>query len=183
MPILLLQLIYLSGQISDDDSRSLRIGVVGSWMTGHSATDAIFDSALLKLSESGAILIDVELEKPGDETGNDEYEVKRARNLSWAQKTLDKGFSQVDVLIGATYSPAWLSTLGKGDDYSDSSWITMAPAITGAPIGTVPMGICEGLPVGLGVVAPLHGELPLVTVLAQIERVLDLGVLVSTFKK
>jgi amidase len=45
------------------------------------------------------------------------------------------------------------------------------------------MGICEALPVGLGVVAPSHGELRLVTALAQIERVLDLGVLAPTFKK
>jgi len=228
-----------------DGSRSLRIGVVRSWFTGHSATDAIFESALSKLSKAGAILIDVELEPPADETGNDEYEVllhelfdemgsylslradttlksladvvaynraheevelkffgqelfekalilggrnsdyetKRSRNLMWAQKTLDKGFTQADVLIGATYSPAWLSDLGQGDNYGDNSWITMAPAITGAPIGTVPMGICEGLPVGLGVVARANDELRLVTALSQIERVLDLGVLNPTFKK
>jgi amidase len=228
-----------------EDLRSLRIGVVRSWLTGHSATDAIFDAALSKLSKAGAILIDIDLEAPGDETGNDEYEVllhelhddlgaylslradttlksladvvaynlahkeselkffgqeffekalelggrnsdyqaKRSRNISWAQKTLDKGLSQADVLIGATYSPAWKSVLATGDDYGDNSWITMAPAITGAPIGTVPMGICEGLPVGLGVVAKSHDELLLVTALAQIERILDLGVLVPTFKK
>jgi len=228
-----------------EDSRSLRIGVVRSWLTGHSATDAVFESALLKLSKAGAILIDVELEAPGDETGNDEYEVllhelyddlaaylsvradttlksladvvaynlahkeselkffgqeffekaleldgrnsdyeaKRSRNFMWAQKTLEKGFSQADVLIGATYSPAWKSVLETGDDYSNSSWITMAPAIIGAPIGTVPMGMCEGLPIGLGVVAPRLNELHLVTALSQIERFLDLGVLVPTFKK
>lgn len=228
-----------------DDSRSLRIGVVRSWLTGHGATDALFESALLKLTEAGAILIDVDLEAPGDETGDDEYEIllhelfdelgaylsrradtslksladvvaynlshkeselkyfgqelfekalvlggrnsdyeaKRTRNLLWAQKTLDKGLSQADVLIGATYSPAWLSALGQGDDYGDNSWITMAPAITGAPIGTVPMGICEGLPVGIGVVARSHDELRLVTALAQIERALDFGVLTPTFKK
>lgn len=228
-----------------DDLRSLRIGVVRSWLTGHGATDAIFESALLKLSKAGAILIDIDLDPPGDETGNDEYEVllhelfddlgsylslradttlksladvvaynlahqeselkffgqelfekalvlggrnsdyeaKRARNLMWAQKTLEKGFSQADVLIGATYSPAWLSDLGQGDSYGENSWITMAPAITGAPIGTVPMGIWEGLPVGLGVVARAHDELRLVTALSHIERVLDLGVLVPTFKK
>jgi amidase len=228
-----------------EDSRNLRIGVVRSWLTSHSATDALFESALLKLSKAGATLIDIELEAPGDETRNDEYEVllhelyddlaaylsvradttlksladvvdynlahkeselkffgqeffekalelggrnsdyqaKRLRNLMWAQKTLEKGFTEVDVLIGATYSPAWKSVLESGDDYSNSSWITMAPAITGAPIGTVPMGICEGLPVGLGVVSPSHNELRLVTALAQIERVLDLGVLVPNFKK
>ena len=63
------------------------------------------------------------------------------------------------------------------------SLLTMRLRAAGAPIGTVPMGICEGLPVGLGVVAALHGELLLVSALAQIERALDLGVLAPTFKK
>ena len=230
---------------ASDDTRPLRIGVVASWLTGHSATDAVFDALITALSKTNATLIDVELKAPSDETGNDEYEVllhelfddmgayltvradttlksladvvafnrahkeselayfaqelfdkaltlggrngayqaKRARNLAWAQKTLAKGLADVDVLIGATYSPAWVSTLGKGDDYGDNSWITMAPAISGAPIGTVPMGIVEGLPVGVGVVARSHDELGLITALAQIERVLDLGVLTPTFRK
>ena len=113
----------------------------------------------------------------------DSYQSKRARNLEWAHKTLNKGFADVDVLIGATYSPAWISTLEGGDSYGDNSWITMAPAITGLPIATVPMGICDGLPVGLGVVARANDEIRLVTASAQIERVLDLGVLQPTFKK
>ena len=228
-----------------DESRALKIGVVRSWLTGHSATDALFDSALSKLSKAGVTLVEVALKAPGDDVGNDEYEVllhelfdemgaylskradtslkslahlvaynsahkeselkyfaqelfdkaiklggrnnaykaKRARNLAWAQRTLAKGFTDVDVLIGATYSPAWVSTLGKGDDYGDNSWITMAPAIAGTPIGTIPMGITEGLPVGLGVVAKANDEIVLVSALAQIERALDLGFLKPTFIK
>ncbi|CAB4718463.1 unannotated protein [freshwater metagenome] len=228
-----------------EDNRRLRIGIVRSWLTGHSETDALFDGAISKLSKTGATLVEVDLKPPSDDVGNDEYEVllhelfdemgayltvradtslksladivaynlahkeselkffaqelfdkalklggrnsayqaKRARNLAWAQKTLDKGLSQVDVLIGATYSPAWLSTLGKGDDYGDNSWITMAPAIAGTPIGALPMGICQGLPVGLGVVAKANDEVNLVTAMAQIERALDIGVLTPSFKK
>ncbi len=227
------------------DTRTLRIGVVRSWLTGHTATDALFDAALSQISKTGATLVEIKLKAPDENTGNDEYEVilhelfddmgqyltvradttlkslgdvvaynlshkdsemkhfgqelfdksltlggrnsayqgKRARNLEWAKNTLAKGLADVDVLIGATYSPAWVSTLGKGDDYGDNSWITMAPAITGAPIGTVPMGIVEGLPVGLGVVARSGDEIRLISALAQIERALDLGVLQPTFKK
>lgn len=227
------------------DMRALKIGVVRSWLTGHGATDALFDSVMSKLSKAGITLVDVDLDAPAENIGNDEYEVllhelvdelgvyltiradtslksladvvaynnahedtelkffaqelfdkalilggrgdayqtKRARNLAWAQKTLAKGFADVDVLIGATYSPAWISTLGAGDSYGENSWITMAPAITGTPIATVPMGICEGLPVGLGVVARANDEIRLITALAQIERVLDLGVLQPSFIK
>lgn len=112
-----------------------------------------------------------------------EYVAKRQRNLSWAVSTLDKGLNAFDVLIGATYSPAWNSTLGKGDDYSNSSWITMAPAIAGSPIGCVPMGIVDGLPVGLGVVSRKRDERSLITAMSQIETILSLGILRPTFLK
>jgi amidase len=110
-----------------------------------------------------------------------EYVQKRARNLAWATAALEKGLGSVDVLIGATYSPAWKSALGKGDDYSNLSWITMAPAIVGAPIGSIPMGLTDGLPVGLGVVSRKNDEHTLITAMAKIERVLDLGILRPTF--
>ena len=73
--------------------------------------------------------------------------------------------------------------MGEGDAYGDNSWITMAPAIAGTPIGTVPMGIVEGLPVGLGVVAKADDETLLVTALAQIEQILDIGALQPSFKR
>jgi amidase len=103
--------------------------------------------------------------------------------LLWATQTLDNALKDVDVLIGATYSPAWESTLGKGDDYGNNSWITLAPAIAGYPIGCIPMGITAGLPVGLGVVARANDEVRLVAAMAQIESALDLGVLQPTFIK
>jgi amidase len=111
------------------------------------------------------------------------YNRKRSRNLQWATQTLDTALTDVDVLIGASYSPAWESTLGKGDDYGKNSWITMAPAIAGYPIGTIPMGITQGLPVGLGVVARANDESKLVAAMAKIESAIGLGVLMPTFTK
>ena len=111
------------------------------------------------------------------------YNEKRARSLNWAKNTLDKALTDVDVLIGATYSPAWESTLGKGDNYGQNSWTTMAPAIAGYPIGAIPMGISQGLPVALGIVASANQEVRLVNAMAQIERSLGLGVLKPTFTK
>jgi amidase len=87
----------------------------------------------------------------------------------------------VDVVIGCTYSPAWISALGEGDDFSSASWITTAPSIAGSPIGTVPMGLIDGLPVGLGVVAKSGEEIKLVRAMAAIERNLGIGVLRPTF--
>jgi amidase len=107
--------------------------------------------------------------------------MKRDRNLNWANMTLAKALSEVDVLIGCTYSPAWISKLGSGDDYNGASWITTAPSIAGAPIGAVPMGLVDGPPVGLGVVAARNNEIALVRAMAAIEGALGLGVLTPTF--
>ena len=112
-----------------------------------------------------------------------EYEAKRGRNLIWANQTLETGLHNVDVLIGCTYGPAWISTLGKGDDFGSASWITTAPAIAGTPIGTVPMGLVNGLPVGLGFVVGRNMEHTLITAMAQAEKALNLGILKPTFIK
>jgi amidase len=133
-----------------------------------------------ELKYFGQELFDAALELGGRARA---YNRKRSRNLEWAKQTLDTALTDVDVLIGASYRPAWESTLGKGDDYGKNSWITMAPAIAGYPIGTVPMGITEGLPVGLGVVARANDESKLVAAMAKIESAIGLGVLKPTFIK
>jgi len=114
---------------------------------------------------------------------NDEYRAKYDRNLSWAQSILHHGFSNADILIGSTFAPAWESNLETGDTNIDASWITMAPAIAGFPIGTLPMGLVNGLPVGIGIVARRGREDQLISAMALIERVLGLGVLRPSFIK
>ena len=107
----------------------------------------------------------------------------RERNLSWANQLLVTGLTNVDVLLGCTYGPAWVSTLGKGDDFGSASWITTAPAVAGTPIGTVPMGLVDGLPVGIGLVVGRNQDKILVNAMAQVERALNLGVMRPTFIK
>ena len=115
---------------------------------------------------------------------NNDYKKLRSENLDWAiNQVLNPAFEKFDILIGETYAPAWKSNLGGGDDYGSASWISMAPAIAGTPIGALPMGLVDGLPVGVGVVARANQEDRLVQAMALIERVLDLGVLQPTFTK
>ena len=59
----------------------------------------------------------------------------------------------------------------------------MAPAIAGYPIGCIPMGVTEGLPVGLGVVTRANDESKLVAAMAKIESAIGLGVLKPSFIK
>jgi amidase len=115
---------------------------------------------------------------------NASYQNLRASNLDWARnKVLNPAFEKFNILIGATYAPSWISNLGGGDDYSSSSWISMAPAIAGSPIGCLPMGLVDGLPVGVGVVSRTNEENLLISAMAKIERVLGLGILSPTFTK
>jgi len=115
---------------------------------------------------------------------NDDYQKLRNGNLDWAvNKVLNPAFEKFDILIGETYAPAWKSNLGGGDDYGSASWISMAPAIAGTPIGALPMGLVDGLPVAVGVVARANQEDRLVQAMALIERVLDLGILKPSFSK
>jgi amidase len=87
------------------------------------------------------------------------------------------------VLIGCTYGTAWKSNFETGDSIAAASWITTAPAIAGTPIGTIPMGLIDGLPVGLGFVSQRNQESKLINAMAKAERALGLGILKPTFTK
>jgi amidase len=86
-------------------------------------------------------------------TNTEAYKAARARNLEWALETcLEPAFADSDVLIAPTYGPAWKSDLALGDYVGAASPITKAPSMAGWPIATAPMGLVDGLPVGLGAV-------------------------------
>ena len=125
------------------------------------------------------------LERAAESGGRNEiYRAARSRNLDWAvNQVLTPALADVDVLISTSYAPAWLSTLGQGDNFSKASWITMAPAVAGWPIGTIPMGLVDGLPVGLGVVSRANDEANLVRAMARCEKAIGLGVLRPTFAR
>jgi amidase len=112
-----------------------------------------------------------------------EHQIKHERNLAWANQTLAAGLQEVDLLIGCTYGPAWESKLGEGDDYTGSSWITLAPSIAGAPIGTVPMGLVRGLPVGLGVVGARNSEAVILHFMQVVENILGQKENLPTFQR
>ena len=126
-----------------------------------------------ELSHFGQEYFDLALTTGGR---NSEYKSARERNLDWAiNQVLSPALADVDVLVGIPYAPAWISTLGHGDDFGNASWMTHAPAIAGWPLGSLPMGLVDGLPVGIGVAARANDEKGLIRAMAIIERVIDLG--------
>ena len=75
--------------------------------------------------------------------------LKLSRKLAGAMG-IDKWLRQykLDLLVQPTTGTAWLSTLGKGDDFAGPS-ASELPAIAGYPHLTVPMGLINGLPLGV----------------------------------
>jgi amidase len=101
------------------------------------------------------------------------YEESRARNLAWALSTcLEPGIEGGDVIIAPAYGPTWKSDLVVGGHPGPASPITGPAAIAGWPILSLPMGVVEGLPVGLGIVGRADSEWTVLDAATRIEAVL-----------
>lgn len=87
------------------------------------------------------------------------YKAARAKSLKLASDGIDAMLRQANatVLVTPTYGPAWLSDPVHGDQYSGPSSSGL-PAVAGYPNLTVPMGLVDGLPVGISFIASRHGD-------------------------
>jgi amidase len=104
------------------------------------------------------------------------YAPARARNLKWAiDECLNPALTDADCFIAPSYSPAWKNDLVLGGSGSARwSGVTQAAAIAGWPIATVPMGLIDGLPVGLSIVGRPGNEPTMLAVAAHFESALGL---------
>jgi amidase len=103
------------------------------------------------------------------------YQEARARNVAWAQdECLIPAMTDVDVLIAPAYRPAWKSDLTNGDQLHGGGVVCTPAAILGWPTLTVPMGLVDGLPVGLSIVGPPNSEPALLAVGQALEEALSL---------
>lgn len=90
---------------------------------------------------------------------NPSYAPARERNLEWAIETcLNPALADVDILLAPAYGPSWKSDLVVGGHPGPASPATMAPAIAGWPIMSIPLGLVHGLPVGMALIARAHDE-------------------------
>ena len=110
--------------------------------------------------------------KTGGRNGPD-YAQARKRNLAWAVETcLTPGLDGVDVIISPAYGPSWKSDLTVGGHPGPASPATKAPAIAGWPIMCLPIGLVQGLPVGLAIIGRPHSEWTIIDAARRIERTL-----------
>jgi len=104
-----------------------------------------------------------------------DYAPARERNVAWATtRCLEPVLGAIDLVVAPSYGPAWKSDLTLGGHPAAYSGICSGPAIAGWPIATVPMGLVDGLPVGLALVGRPGSEATLLAAAAGVERELGL---------
>ena len=82
-----------------------------------------------------------------------QYAAARAANVAWAEGALDTALTGgADVLLAPAYAPAWKSDLAHVSSLAGGGMACMAPSIMGWPILTLPLGLVDGLPVGITVI-------------------------------
>ena len=107
-----------------------------------------------------------------------EYRKARARNLDRALRgCLEQalgGGGGPELLIAPAFAPAWKSDLVNGDTSIVGGLASAAPSIAGWPVLCIPMGLVDGLPVGLILIGRARSEARLLAVGHAIESVLRL---------
>jgi amidase len=87
-----------------------------------------------------------------------EYQTALRRGTDWARRVcFENALEQHDLFIAPTYGPAWLNSLGDPDDLAGGK-VTSPAAVAGYPLLCIPMGLVNGLPVGLTIAGPANSE-------------------------
>ncbi len=103
------------------------------------------------------------------------YAAARERNVTWANDVcLTPAIEGAGVILAPAYGPAWKSDLIVGGHPAIASVATMAPAIAGWPILSLPMGFVHDMPVGLALIARPGEEWLLLATAARIESLVAL---------
>jgi amidase len=134
------------------------------------------DNAAVELAHFGQDLLEKALESGG--RAGERYAASRQACLDWAlTKNLDAAMADdgLDVLIAPAYGPAWKSDLVNGDSFGGGGKASPAPSIAGWPVLCLPMGLVDGLPVGLVLIGRPRDEARLLAVGQVVEDVLGLA--------
>ena len=90
------------------------------------------------------------------------------------RNALDRLFSdyQLDAIIAPTMGPIYPIDYKNGDGRIGGGITIALAAIAGYPHITLPMGIVDGLPIGLSLMGPKHGDSELIGIATQFERMM-----------
>jgi amidase len=99
------------------------------------------------------------------------YQEKVKKNLAAARQIIDGLLKehQLDALSGPTYGPTWCTDLVNGDG-NITYGLSGPAAIAGYPHITVPLGLAQGLPVGLSFFGTAYSEPALIALAYAYEQ-------------
>jgi amidase len=113
------------------------------------------------------------LESSEAKGGLDEKEYVEAlrKNLRISRTTIDQVLkkNKLDAISGPTYGPSWCNDLINGDHFTGYGLSTPA-AVSGYPHITVPMGLVQGLPIGLSFFGTAYSEPELIKIAFAYEQ-------------
>jgi amidase len=114
--------------------------------------------------------------------GSKEYKEALEKILS-VRTTIDNALKEfkLDAICGPTNGPSWCTDLVNGDSFTGYGMYSAA-AMAGYPHVTVPMGVVEGLPIGLCFFTTAYAEGPLLSIAYSYEQ-LSKNRTRPTFKK
>jgi amidase len=114
------------------------------------------DNARVEMEFFGQEHFDHAIKAPGKKSV--EYRTARERGLDWARRIcFENALEQHDLFIAPTYGPAWISGSSDPDDIAGGK-VTSPAAVAGYPLLCLPMGLVNGLPVGLTIAGPANSE-------------------------
>jgi amidase len=94
-----------------------------------------------------------------------EYTDALQKNKQVSRDTIDTVLKQnrLDAICGPSYGPSWCTDLVNGDHFSGYGLSTPA-AVAGYPHITVPMGLANGLPIGLSLFSTAYREADIIAI-------------------
>ncbi len=101
-----------------------------------------------------------------------EYKDAVAKQLSGSRAAIDNIMKEhkLDAITGPTYGPSWCIDLVNGDSFTGYGMSTPA-AISGYPHITVPLGLVQGLPVGISFFGRAYSEPELLKIAYAYEQI------------
>ncbi len=114
------------------------------------------ENAASELQFFGQEHFDLAISSPGKKS--DQYQTAKIRGQDWARRVcFQTALEHHDLFIAPTYGPAWENNLGDPDDIAGGK-VTSPAAVAGYPLLCIPMGLVNGLPVGLTIAGPANSE-------------------------
>jgi amidase len=109
-------------------------------------------------------------EEKGD-LNSKEYKEALQKNLSVSRNTIDSVLkaNRLDAICGPSYGPSWCTDLVNGDHFSGYGLSTPA-AVAGYPHVTVPMGLVNGLPIGMSFFSTAYREADIIAIAYAYEQ-------------